>query len=120
LQYHIPETTDSYTHRSGRTSRVGNAGISLTFVFPEEKEKMNKIEQELGLKIERLPLPSMKDQLVNKAILWAKKIAIEKPISPEKLDHATKQEFKNALNHMTKDEILEKLLATYLREQQGN
>ena len=120
LQYHMPETTDSYTHRSGRTSRAGRSGTSLTFIFPEEKEKMAKIEEELGLLITRLPLPSAKDQLVNKAILWAGKIALEKPIPLEKLDHATKQEFKDQLIRMSKDEILEKLLATYLREQQGS
>lgn len=118
LQYHLPETTDSYTHRSGRTSRAGKSGVNLTFVFPEEREKMNLIEKELGLNLQVLPLPSSKDQLVNKAILWARKIAKEKPVG-NKLDEMTKKEFKEELNHMSKDEILEKLLATYLREQQS-
>ncbi|UXP31764.1 DEAD/DEAH box helicase [Reichenbachiella agarivorans] len=119
IQYHMADTSESYTHRSGRTSRAGKTGISLTFIFPEEKEKMDLIEKELNLKCLVLPLPSVKDQLVNKAILWGRKIAKEKPVSPDKLDDETKKEFKDQLIHLSKDELLEKLLATYLREQQG-
>lgn len=117
LQYHLPETTEAYTHRSGRTSRAGKTGLSVTFVFEEEKEKLFHIEKELKLKLQAVPIPSVKDQLVNKAMLWANKIAKSKPVG-EKLDEATKKEFKDQLLHLSKDELLEKLLATYLREQQ--
>jgi ATP-dependent RNA helicase DeaD len=47
--------------------------------------------------------------------LWGGKIAKEKPLG-DKLDEASKQEFKDQLTHLSKDEILEKLMATYLRE----
>jgi ATP-dependent RNA helicase DeaD len=115
LQYHLPDTSDSYTHRSGRTSRAGKTGVNLTFVFPEEEEKLKTIASELKIKLEAIPIPSAKDQLVNKAILWGGKIAKEKPLG-DKLDEASKQEFKDQLIHLSKDEILEKLMATYLRE----
>jgi len=118
IQYHVPETTDAYTHRSGRTSRVGKTGISLTIFFREEKDKFFDLIKSLNLKLKQIPLPSDKDQLVNKAILWSRKIAKQKPVG-NKLDEASKAEFKNQLIHMSKDEILEKLLANYLREHQG-
>ena len=118
IQYHIPDTNDTFIHRSGRTSRVGNVGINLLLIFPEEAEKFATLKQELKLKVKHLPIPSAKDQLVNNAILWARKVAKEKPISPEKLDESSKQDFKNELSHLTKDELLEKLLGTYLREKQ--
>lgn len=118
IQYHVPDTKDSYTHRSGRTSRVGNQGVCLTFVFPEEKEKLWLLEKDLSIRFELLPVPSTKDQLVNKAILWAKKIAKEKPLAT-KLENAIRDEFKKELNHLSKEELLEKLLANYLREEQG-
>jgi len=117
LQYHLPETTEAYTHRSGRTSRAGKTGLSVTFVFEEEKEKLLQIEKELKLKLTAIPIPSVKDQLVNKAMLWANKIAKSKPVG-NKLDEKTKNEFKGQLLHLSKDELLEKLLATYLREEQ--
>ncbi|MBU2913056.1 MULTISPECIES: DEAD/DEAH box helicase [Reichenbachiella] len=118
LQYHLPDTSESYTHRSGRTSRAGKKGVSLTFVFPEEIDKMKEIERTLQLQLHQLPIPSAKDQLVDKAIIWGGKIAKSKPVG-DKLDEATKREFKDQLMHLSKDELLEKLLATYLREQQN-
>ena len=116
IQYHIPDTTDAYTHRSGRTSRVGNVGVNITFVFPEEQEKLSLIEKSLQLELVDLPLPSEKDQLVNKAILWARKVAKTKPIG-EQLDEFAVQDFKKEISHLSKEELLEKLLANYLREQ---
>ncbi|MFK7900322.1 MAG: DEAD/DEAH box helicase [Cyclobacteriaceae bacterium] len=117
IQYHIPDTKDAYTHRSGRTSRAGKTGVSVAFVFPEEQEKLTSIEKELSLQLKMLPVPSSKDQLVNKAIIWSRKIARSKPVD-EKLDTTSREAFKNELVHLSKDELLEKLLATYLREQQ--
>lgn len=118
IQYHLADTADSYTHRSGRTSRAGNTGTCITFVFPEEKKKFELLKKELNLSIKPLPLPTVKDQLANKAILWARKIAKEKPVG-NKLESSYKEEFKKPLQHLSKEELLEKLLATYLREQQG-
>ncbi|MCH2021188.1 MAG: DEAD/DEAH box helicase [Saprospiraceae bacterium] len=114
IQYHHADSTNSYTHRSGRTSRTGNKGISLTFIFAEEREKMNAIEKDLNLNIKYLDCPDIKDQLINKAILWGRKIAKEKPLG-DQLDNINKMAFKEELNHLSKDEILEKLLANYLR-----
>lgn len=116
IQYHLPDTSEAYTHRSGRTSRVGNAGVSLTFVFPEEKPNLLLIAQELNLKIKFLPLPGYKDQMLNRAILWGRKIAKEKPLG-DRLEEADKELFKNELKHLSKDELLEKMLGTYLNEQ---
>ena len=118
IQYHVADTADAYTHRSGRTSRAGKKGFCLTFVFEEELEGLNEIEQELDLRLTYLPLPSAKDQLVNKAILWAQKIAKEKPVG-DNLDEVSKQQFKSSLEHLSKDELFEKLLASYLRDNQG-
>lgn len=116
IQYHLPDAADIYTHRSGRTSRAGKNGTSITFIFPEEKERLLLLEKSLKQTFKHIPLPSSEDQLVNKAILWASKIAKEKP---SKIGSDSKQAFKNELEHLSKDELFEKLLANYLREQQG-
>jgi ATP-dependent RNA helicase DeaD len=57
--------------------------------------------------------------MISKAILWANKIAKAKPLG-DKLDERTKEEFKAQLSHMSKGEILEKLLATYLYDLEGH
>jgi len=119
IQYHLPHTADSYTHRSGRTSRAGKQGVNLTLIFPEEETALGDLEQELGLRMDEMSLPSQKDQLVNKAVLWGRKIAKAKPVG-DKLENQAREEFKKELKHLSKDELLEKLLATYLRDQQDN
>ena len=115
IQYHLPDTKEAYTHRSGRTSRAGKTGTNITFVFPEEKEKLEELKAIMKVEFEHLPVPGIKDQLLNNAILWGRKIAAAKPVH-DKLTDEEKQAFKNELNHMSKDEILEKLLANHLRE----
>lgn len=120
IQYHLPDTKEAYTHRSGRTARSGKSGINLTFIFPEEVKLLEEFERRLNLKLTYLEVPNEKDQLVNKAILWGRKISKTKPVSAEKLDMASRQDFKNTLQHLSKEELLEKMLATYLREQQKN
>ena len=118
IQYHISDTLDAYTHRSGRTSRAGKTGVCLTFVFEEEKEKILEFNQMLQLNIEELDQPSYKDQMINKSILWARKIAKQKSLL-EKVTSNDILDFKEQLQHLSKDELLEKLMANYLREQQG-
>ena len=116
IQYHLADTTDAFTHRSGRTARTSEeSGVNLTFIFPEEKEAMQAIEKELNLKVKYLPLPTLRDQYVNKAILWGRKIAKEKPMGVH-LDEASKNAFKRTLSHLSKDELLEKMLTVYLKE----
>lgn len=36
IHYHLPRTADMYVHRSGRTARAGNEGVSLVICSPEE------------------------------------------------------------------------------------
>ncbi len=110
IQYHVPDTTDIYTHRSGRTSRAGNTGTSITLIFKEEKEKFTEIYEELSIDVKFLPTPTEQDQILNNAILWARRVAKQKPIG-EDLSHESKEAFKGELKHLSKDEILEKLLA---------
>lgn len=120
IQYHIPDTKDAYTHRAGRTSRVGNKGTCLTFVFEEEKEKFMEIRTELNFPFKKLPPLHPKDQILNKAILWARKIARNKPVAQDVLNDENRNAFKDELSHLSKEELLEKLLATVLRDEQNS
>ena len=54
IHYHLPEKTEHYTHRSGRTARAGKSGISVCLVKTEELEDIKALESEL--KIQFTPL----------------------------------------------------------------
>ena len=58
INYDMPENTDAYIHRIGRTGRVNDNGDALTFVTNEDKVMVNSIERILNSKIERRTLDS--------------------------------------------------------------
>lgn len=53
INYDVPDTTDAYTHRIGRTGRAAKTGDAFTFVCPENEPFIKSIERVLGEKIER-------------------------------------------------------------------
>ena len=56
INYDIPDTTDAYTHRIGRTGRAAKTGDAFTFVTHEDEPLVRSIERVLGAKIERRTL----------------------------------------------------------------
>ncbi|MBI4287828.1 MAG: DEAD/DEAH box helicase [Chloroflexi bacterium] len=57
INYDMPDTTDAYTHRIGRTGRVDNTGEAFTFVTSEDGAMVRDVEQVLKAKVERRTLP---------------------------------------------------------------
>ena len=51
VHYSLPESTEYYTHRSGRTGRAGNKGLSFSLITSREQTGLKRIERELGIKI---------------------------------------------------------------------
>ncbi len=50
INYGLPDDTESYTHRSGRTGRAGKTGISIAIMNLREKGKMKEIERIINKK----------------------------------------------------------------------
>ena len=48
--YGLPDDTESYTHRSGRTGRAGKTGISIAIINLRERGKMREIERIINKK----------------------------------------------------------------------
>ena len=49
IHHQLPEQTEYYTHRSGRTARAGKKGISIALIEPRERAKITGLENELDL-----------------------------------------------------------------------
>ncbi len=56
INFDMPDTTDAYTHRIGRTGRAAKNGDAFTFVAPEDRDMVLSIERILGDKIKRKTL----------------------------------------------------------------
>ena len=61
--FDIPQDTESYTHRIGRTGRAGKKGVAITFVNPIEMDYIRQIEQTNKRQMTALRPPHRKEVL---------------------------------------------------------
>ena len=58
INYGLPDDTESYTHRSGRTGRAGKTGTSIAIINLKEKNKVKAIEKAIGKQFEKGEIPT--------------------------------------------------------------
>ena len=61
INYELPDDTEVYTHRSGRTGRAGSTGVCMSIVHAREIYKLRNIERFIQTKFNKLEIPSGKD-----------------------------------------------------------
>ncbi|HEY4060756.1 MAG TPA: DEAD/DEAH box helicase [Puia sp.] len=61
INYELPDDVEVYTHRSGRTGRAGNTGISISLVHSREIGKLRQIERIVQVPFHKMEIPSGKD-----------------------------------------------------------
>ena len=54
VNFDVPDTAESYTHRIGRTGRADRSGLAMTLVTPEDNIQIQAIERTLGDRLPRL------------------------------------------------------------------
>lgn len=114
VNYHLPDVYEAYVHRSGRTARAGAKGLSLTVLQSEEVGEIADFEKELGIQFSEFNKPTVASIEENNTLLWAKKIFKTKP--NHEVDSELKTKVKTIFHHLTKDELIEKLLANHLQQ----
>lgn len=112
INYHLPDTYENYVHRSGRTARAGAKGLSLTVLQQEEVSEIADFERELGIQFSEFKKPSAASLEENNMLLWAKQIFKTKP--NHELSSDLKTRVKTVFHHLTKEELIEKLMANYI------
>ncbi len=59
FNYHLPFDSESYVHRIGRTGRAGKEGMAVSIITPHEFRMMQKIEKNIGAKLEAKIIPNV-------------------------------------------------------------
>ncbi len=59
INYDVPDTAETYTHRTGRTGRATLSGKAYTFANYDDGKMITLIERSLGKKMVREPLPTL-------------------------------------------------------------
>ncbi len=75
INYDMPEDTETYVHRIGRSGRAGEVGNAITFSQPEQNRQIREIEKDLKLSIKpitdqpfpqkEVPMPEKQQQKLN-------------------------------------------------------
>jgi ATP-dependent RNA helicase DeaD len=118
VNYHLPDTYEAYVHRSGRTARAGAKGLSLTVLQQEEVVDIDDFEDELGITFHEVKKADAQSIEENNALIWAKKVFKTKP--NREVSEDFKSKIKTIFHHLTKEELVDKILANYLAETQSN
>jgi ATP-dependent RNA helicase DeaD len=113
VHYHLPDTYDAYVHRSGRTARAGAKGLSLSVIQEDEIADIPDLEKELSISFSKIIKVDALAIEENNTILWARKIFKTKPNMAISGD--LKAAIKTVFHHLTKDELIEKLMANQVQ-----
>ncbi len=69
LNYNLPDETEQYIHRSGRTGRATATGISIAIITPREKGRLKEIQKVLKKEFILQPVPQG-EEICEKQLLY--------------------------------------------------
>ena len=82
INFDMPNVSEQYVHRIGRTARAGASGISYSMVAPDERQFLRDIVKLTGVKPEVIALPEGYDEPsreeVAPADLWPETKALQR------------------------------------------
>ncbi|MCX6785052.1 MAG: DEAD/DEAH box helicase [Candidatus Komeilibacteria bacterium] len=62
INYDLPEQTEDYVHRIGRTARAGRPGHAISFAMPDQISDVKEIEHLIKNKLPISPLPQLPEK----------------------------------------------------------
>jgi ATP-dependent RNA helicase DeaD len=77
FNYDMPEDTEDYIHRIGRTGRAGKKGNAITFIHSRERGRLSQIEGYVKQKISEYTLPTRDEILQKRDERFAEKLTNE-------------------------------------------
>ena len=57
INYNLPDDNEIYIHRSGRTGRAGEKGVSISLIHSRERGKLRDMERKIGKEFEKRQVP---------------------------------------------------------------
>ncbi|QJW45710.1 DEAD/DEAH box helicase [bacterium BFN5] len=86
VNYDIPLSSESYTHRIGRTGRAGKTGAAITFVTKQEYGILHELEEYLHEKLPKQEAPSEEEAAEGRLIFSQRAFSVVKVDKSESLN----------------------------------
>lgn len=110
INFKLPDEDAVYVHRSGRTGRAGNEGVSLTLLTGNEERRLRYLEKKIGRKFERVDIPGGKE-ICEKQLFNLIDNIKETEIANSHIDSFLPQIFEK-FEDMSKEEVIKKIVST--------
>ncbi len=113
MHHKLPDQLEAYTHRSGRTGRAGNKGVSLAFINNREGRKITDLEKKLKIKFEQYEIPSHKEVEQQRLEKWATELLSNED---DGTAYQSYQKIKHHFDAISKEELITKLISREMKQ----
>ncbi len=109
INFSLPEDTEVYTHRSGRTGRAGKTGISLSLVHLREKHILQQIERKVKRPFKALKTPTGSEICGKQLFNWVSKL--ENVVTDHQEIEKFLPDIKEKLAGLDREELLKRVVS---------
>ena len=109
INYGLPDDTESYTHRSGRTGRAGKTGTSVAIINMREKGKLREIEKIIGKKFEEGVMPTQQE-ICEKQIFRVISDVEKVKVNEEEIEHFLPEVYRK-LDWLSKEDLIKRMVS---------
>ena len=109
INYGMPDDSEVYTHRSGRTGRAGKKGTSICIVHSRERGRIREVERLIQKEFVRGTLPSPKE--ICSKQLWKVIDDIERVEVDEEEIEEFLPEVRRKLEWLDKEDLLKRIVS---------
>ena len=109
INYSMPDDTESYTHRSGRTGRAGKKGTSIAIIHSRERHKVREVEKIIGKTFVAGRIPTA-EEICTKQLFRAIDEIEKTDVDDEQIEPFM-TEIRRHFEYVDKEEILKKVVS---------
>ena len=109
INFSLPDDSEVYTHRCGRTGRAGKTGLSISLVHLRERQEFQKIERLVKKPFKALSIPTGSEICGKQLFNWVRKL------ETVAVDHQEIEKFlpeiKLKLEGLDREELLKRVIS---------
>jgi ATP-dependent RNA helicase DeaD len=109
INFSLPDDTEVYTHRSGRTGRAGKTGISISLVHLRERHILQQIERKVKKSFKALPIPTGTEICGKQLFNWVTRI--ENVVTNHREIEKFLPEIEEKLAGLDREELLKRVVS---------
>ncbi len=109
IHYSLPDDTEVYTHRSGRTGRAGKKGISISLVHTREKYNLKQVEKLIKKPIKIITIPTGNEICGKQLFHYVKKL--ETVVTEHQEIEKFLPEIKKKLEGLDREELIRRVIS---------